>query len=83
MVILKTFEELHEYIKRKNLTNDFGGALEHDYRAWLAVQKVHFECVEDKSLWPFARCEIILRHFTDRCEIFLNRSPLDFHEACD
>ncbi len=38
--MVKTFEELYHYIKRKNLTIDFGGTLQHDYRAWLAVQKV-------------------------------------------
>ena len=43
VVIAKTFDELYQYIKQKNLTIDFSGTLQHDYRTWLAVQKVYFK----------------------------------------
>jgi phosphate-selective porin len=43
VVIVKTSEELYQYIKQRNLTIDFGGTLQHDFRAWQAVQKVNFE----------------------------------------
>ncbi|XP_028407442.1 uncharacterized protein LOC114530058 isoform X2 [Dendronephthya gigantea] len=39
VIVVKSFEELYQYIKQRDLTLEYGGTLQHDHNAWLAVQK--------------------------------------------